>query len=341
MRIGNIEIDRPLCLAPMEDVSDYPFRRICKEQGADLLYTEFANCEALIRNVRKMRAKIELRDEEHPIAVQLYGSAEASMEKAAAMAQESGADFIDINCGCWVKKIANRGDGAGLLRDLGKFASVVRAVMRGTTLPVTVKTRLGWDAGSIVILDVARMVSDLGAQALTVHCRTRAQGYTGRADWSWLPKIKAVCAIPLIANGDIKTPLDARACLDMGCDGVMIGRGAINSPWVFRHVRRYLDTGELLPEPDLAERMAMCIRHLRDQVAYRGERRGVLSFRRHYAGYLKSERNIAHLRRDLMQIETVEPIVERIYQYLESGEAEETEICRVGAMEQNGMEPAK
>lgn len=322
MRIGNLEIDRPLCLAPMEDVSDYPFRRICKEQGVDLLYTEFASCEALIRNVRKMRQKIELGEDEHPIAIQLYGSAEASMERAAAIAQEAGADFIDVNCGCWVKKIANRGDGAGLLRDLGKFASVVRAVMRGTTLPVTVKTRLGWDADSIVIVDVARMLEDLGVHALTVHCRTRVQGYAGHADWSWFPKIKDVSAIPIIANGDIKTPQDARACFELGCDGVMIGRGAIHSPWIFRHVRHYLETGDLLPEPDLRERVAMCIRHLRDQAAYRGERRGVLSFRRHFAGYLKSARNIAHLRRELMQFETVEPIVERLHQFLETDEEE-------------------
>ncbi len=229
------------------------------------------------------------------------------------------------------EKIANRGDGAGLLRDLDKFASVVRAVMRGTTLPVTVKTRLGWDADSIVILDVARMLEDLGVHALTVHCRTRVQGYAGHADWSWLPKIKAISAIPLIANGDIKTPQDARACFDLGCDGVMIGRGAIHSPWIFRHVRHYLDTGDLLPEPDLRERIAMCIRHLRDQAAYRGERRGVLSFRRHYAGYLKSARNIAHLRRELMQFETVAPIVERLHHYLEADEEEyDAETCGIG-----------
>ena len=322
MRIGNIEIDRPLCLAPMEDVSDRPFRILCKEQGADLLYTEFTNCEALIRNVKNAQKKIRVGADEHPIAIQLYGSAEESMERAAAVAEQAGADFIDINCGCWVKKVAGRGDGAGLLRDLGRFEATVRSVMRGTSLPVTVKTRLGWDENSIVILDVARMLEDLGVQALTVHCRTRKQAYTGTADWSWLPRIREVSGIPLIANGDIKTPEDARACLDLGCDGVMIGRGAIHSPWIFRHARHYLDTGERLPDPDLRRRIEMCIRHLTDSVAYRGAARGVPAFRKHYAGYLKGVRNIAHLRRDLMQYTEVAPIVERLWEFYRNYEAD-------------------
>ena len=190
MRIGTIDIDRPLCLAPMEDVTDQPFRLLCKTQGADVLYTEFVSSEALIREVGRAIQKMSLLDEERPIAVQIYGSAEESMERAAAMAQEAGADFIDINCGCWVKKIAGRGDGAGLLRDLKRFEAAVRGVLKGTTLPVTVKTRLGWNHDSIVILEVARMLEDLGVAALTVHCRTREQGYRGVADWSWLPRIK-------------------------------------------------------------------------------------------------------------------------------------------------------
>lgn len=322
MRIGNIDIDYPLCLAPMEDVSDFPFRRMCKQQGADLLYTEFANCEALVRNVKRTLAKTVVRDEERPIAIQIYGSAEGSMERAAEIAQEQGPDFIDINCGCWVKKIANRGDGAGLLRDLKKFEAVVRAVVRGTTLPVTVKTRLGWDDSSIVILDVARMLEDCGVQALTVHCRTRKQGYTGEADWSWLPRIKEVTRVPLIANGDIATPEDAVECFRLGSDALMIGRGAIHSPWIFEHIRHYLQTGEKLPAPGLAERVEMCLHHLTEQAAYRGERRGVMSFRRHYAGYLKGERNIAKLRADLMQYEEVAPIRERLYRYLEERDRE-------------------
>jgi len=325
MRIGSLDIPNPLCLAPMEDVSDMPFRLLCKEQGADMVYTEFTSCEALIRNVKNAVKKIQVHEAERPVAIQLYGSAELAMRQGAEIAQEAGADFIDINCGCWVKKIANRGDGAGLLRDLGKFREVVRAVQSGTTLPVTVKTRLGWDHDNIVILDVAKMLVDLGVEALTLHCRTRKQGYTGNADWSWLPKVKEASGIQLIANGDINTPEDVKQCLELGCDGVMIGRGAIHSPWIFAHTKHYLATGALLPEPDLETRVAMCIRHLSDSAAYRGERRGVLAFRRHYAGYLKGVRNIANLRKDLMQYEEVAPIVAHLHEwlaaYLEEAEA--------------------
>jgi tRNA-dihydrouridine synthase B len=317
MRIGKINIERPLCLAPMEDVSDLPFRVMCKEQGADIVYTEFTNCEALIRHVKDAKRKLELAEAERPVAIQLYGSGEESMERAAAMAEEAGADFIDINCGCWVKKVANRGDGAGLLRDLNRFKAVVASVQRGTSLPVTVKTRLGWDWSSIVILDVARMIEDMGIHALTVHCRTRSQGYTGNADWSWLPKIKEVSGIQLIANGDINTEQDVAQLFGMGVDGVMIGRGAIHSPWIFRHIKHYLATGELLGDPPIEERVQMCMRHLADSAAYRGERRGVLSFRRHYAGYLRGEHNIAHLRKDLMEIETVEGVHQRLLRYLD------------------------
>lgn len=317
MKIGNINIDHPICLAPMEDVSDLPFRILCKEQGADIVYTEFTNCEALIRNVKDAYRKIQLEEKERPVAIQIYGSAEDSMERASAIATEGGADFVDINCGCWVKKVANRGDGAGLLRDLCKFKQVVQSVQRGTHLPVTVKTRLGWDHDTIVITEVAKMLEDLGVAALTLHCRTRKMGYTGKADWSWLARVKEACNLPLIANGDITTSEHARECLDLGCDGVMIGRGAIHSPWIFGHVKHYLATGELLPEPTLEHKIAMCLRHLADTAEYRGERKGVLSFRRHYAGYLNGVANIAILRRDLMQLETVADVTERLHRFME------------------------
>lgn len=301
----------------MEDVSDPPFRRLCKAYGADVMYTEFVSCEAAIRQVKSEIAKFDICDSERPIAVQLYGSNPDSMERAAALAQEAAApDFIDVNCGCWVKKIANRGDGAGLLKDLNRLRDVVAAVQRGTTLPVTVKARLGWDPGSIVILDLARILYDMGVQSLTVHCRTRSQGYTGKADWTWLPRIKeAVPALPLIANGDICTPVDAKACFDLGCDGVMIGRAAMLRPWVFRPMRHFLDHGELLPEPSLDELKEMCIVHLRAHVAFRGEPRGIFSFRRHYAGYLNGVKNVARLRRDLMTLEDLESIVARIREF--------------------------
>ncbi len=300
----------------MEDVSDYPFRMICKGYGADLLYTEFANCEALVRDVKRTLGKINVTDAERPIGVQIYGSLESSMERAAAVAEAAQPDFVDINCGCWVKKIANRGDGAGLLRDLKRFESVVRAVVGGTRLPVTVKTRLGWDQESICILDVARMVEQLGVQALTVHCRTRAQGYTGAADWTYLEQVKRVVSIPLIGNGDVKTPEDVKRMFETGCDGVMIGRGAIHNPWIFHHAKHYLATGELLPDPPLSERMDTCIRHLLAAVEHKGERRGVLEHRKHYSGYLRGARNIAKLRAELMLYNEAEPIVERLRRFL-------------------------
>jgi tRNA-dihydrouridine synthase B len=320
MRIGTIDIPRPVALAPMEDVSDTPFRILCKERGADLVYTEFTSCEALIRNVKNAVRKIQISDAERPVAIQLYGSAEDSMQQAAEMATEAGADFIDINCGCWVKKVANRGDGAGLLRDISKFRAVVEAVQRGTHLPVTVKTRLGWDHNSIVICDVARMLVDLGVQVLTLHCRTRSQGYTGQADWSWLPKVKAAADIQLMANGDIRSPQDAKTCFDMGCDGVMLGRAAIHSHWIFSDIKHFLRTGTLPAEPSLRQRVDMCVRHLSDSAAYRGERRGVLSFRSHYAGYLKGYDNIAQLRKDLMDFEELAPIIERLYRFVDDYE---------------------
>ena len=311
----------------MEDVSDVPFRLLCKEQGADLVYTEFTNCEALIRNVKDAQRKIEVHPGEHPMAIQIYGSAEDSMTQAAERVTWAGPDFIDINCGCWVKKVANRGDGAGLLRDLGKFRNVVESVQRGTHLPVTVKTRLGWDDDSICILDVARMLEDMGVWALTVHCRTRCQGYTGQADWEWLPRIKEVSNIQLIANGDITEPEHVRALFDLGVDGVMIGRGAITSPWIFGHAKHYVQTGKKLPDPDLRARVDLCLRHLKDQADYRGERRGVITFRKHYSGYLKAVANIAQLRKDLMQFEEVAPIEERLRAFVEEHEARATAVA--------------
>lgn len=317
MKIGHINIDRPIALAPMEDVSDLSFRGICKEHGADLVYTEFTSSEALIRNVKSAKKKIAISEDERPIAIQLYGSVEASMEEAARIATAVGPDFIDINCGCWVKKIAMRGDGAGLLRDINKFESVVQAVMAATHLPVTVKTRLGWDSESIVILDVARMLEANGVQALTVHCRTRKQGYSGRAEWDWLARINdAVPNLPLMGNGDAVTPQDVKDMFDRGCDGVMIGRGAITNPWIFNQAKHYLATGELPAEPTLEERVDMCIEHLTRAAAYKGERRAVLEFRKHYGGYLKGMPHIAKLRASLMEFETIAPIEDRIRQYL-------------------------
>lgn len=315
--IGKIEFNQPICLAPMEDVSDIPFRQICKERGADIVYTEFTNCEALSRNVQRSLDKVRVTELERPVAIQLYGSNGDSLEAAAGIAENLGPDFIDINCGCWVKKVAGRGDGAGLLKDLDKFEMVVQSVMKGTSLPVTVKTRLGWDDDTIVIEDVARMLADNGVQALTVHCRTRCQGYTGEADWAWLPKVKAAAPdLPLIANGDIVTPEDVKAVLDVGCDGAMIGRGAITNPWIFREARHFLDTGEHLAPPTVEDRIELCIRHLNENVEKRGEQRGVTSFRKFYTHYLHGLRDSTRVRVALMAHVTVEPVEADLRAYM-------------------------
>lgn len=317
MRIGHIEIDRPLALAPMEDVTDLPFRLICKELGADLLYTEFASSEALIRDVGKTLRKIQVTEAERPVAVQIFGGNETSMESAAAVAEQAGPDFIDINCGCWVKKVALREAGAGLLRDLGKFEQIVRSVIAGTRLPVTVKTRLGWDANNIVILDVARMLEQAGVGALAVHCRTRSQGHQGNAEWSWLERLKNTVSIPIIGNGDVNGPEEVKRMLETGCDGVMIGRAAIGNPWIFRDSKRYLDTGELPTVPDVDERVTVCLKHLRLSVERKGERLATVEFRKHYAGYFRNLRSAAKLRSELMKHDTLPPIEERLLRYAE------------------------
>ncbi|MBN1517130.1 tRNA dihydrouridine synthase DusB [Candidatus Sumerlaeota bacterium] len=320
-RLGTIELERPIALAPMDDVTDLAYRRLCKRFGADLVYTEFTNVEGIVRRVPRSMQKLEMTDDERPVAIQLYGSNGESLAEATKIVEELGPDFIDINCGCWVKKVANRGDGAGLLKDLKRFEQVTRSVVENTTLPVTVKTRLGWDDKSIVVEDVARMLAANGVQALTVHARTRCQGYTGRADWSWFERIKTAAPdLPLLGNGDVETPEDVKRIFEAGVDGVMIGRGAIANPWLFRRSKAYLATGALPPEPELRERVEVCLEHLRAQVELRGERRGVPSFRKLYGNYLKYARNIAHLRRILMTLVEVEPIEALLRQFLEKHE---------------------
>lgn len=317
MRIGNLDLHRPLALAPMEDVTDLPFRLVCKELGADLVYTEFASSEALIRDVGKTLRKITVSEKERPVAVQIFGGNETSMEGAAAVAEQAGPDFIDINCGCWVKKVALREAGAGLLRDLGKFEQIVKSVIAGTRLPVTVKTRLGWDADNIVILDVARMLEQAGVQALAVHCRTRSQAHQGEADWSWLERLKNTVSMPIIGNGDVTSPEDVKHMFETGCDGVMIGRAAIGNPWIFRDAKVYLETGELPAETDVEERVSVCLKHLRLSAAHKGERLATVEFRKHYAGYFRNMRHASKLRADLMQFDALAPIEARLRRYAE------------------------
>ncbi len=315
MKLGNYELYHPLVLAPMEDVTDLPFRLICKRLGADITITEFTAAEALIRNIGRAFKKIEILDQERPVGIQLFGSRPQALKEAASIAEQMNPDFIDINCGCWVKNHVARTEGAGLLKDLPLFEKIVKATVSGTKLPVTVKTRLGWDHDSIVIMEVAKMVEAAGAKMLTLHCRTRSQAHRGFADWSWLERVKKTISIPLIGNGDIMTPEDVKAMLNSGCDGVMIGRGAVANPWIFKQTKHFLSTGNPLPAVSIQEKVSLCIEHLEYACRLKNCRNPVLAFRKHYVGYLKGLPGISRLRTDLMQLETHASVRTRLEQY--------------------------
>jgi len=321
MNIGQISIENPICLAPMEDVSDQAFRVICRRMGADIVYTEFTSSEAIIRTIPKALNKISVCDEERPVAIQLFGGLESSMEKATRIATRLKPDFIDINCGCWVKNHVARGEGAALLKDLKHFEKIVRSTVNATHLPVTVKTRLGWDDNSIVILDVAKMVEDAGAKALTVHCRTRSQAHDGNANWEWLSKIKNVISIPLFGNGDVQCAQDALNMLKTGCDGVMIGRAAIGNPWLFNEIKSFLSTGIVCTPPSIKERIEVCLEHLKLTVKLKGEQFSIRPFRKYYAGYLKGFSHIASLRTSLMQFTQLSQIEDCLSSYLDKYES--------------------
>ncbi|HTS00350.1 MAG TPA: tRNA dihydrouridine synthase DusB [Bacteroidota bacterium] len=318
MKIGTISLERGILLAPMEDVTDLPFRLICKRLGADIVYTEFVNSDGLVRGSRKTKQKMLFREEERPFGIQIYGGDIASMEGAARMASELNPDLIDINCGCWVRDVAMRGAGAGLLRDLPKMEKIARTVVGASTVPVTLKTRLGWDAASIRIVDVAKMCRDAGIAALTVHCRTRDQGHKGSVDYSWIPRIKEAVDLPVIVNGDVVSPENVRdVFIATGCDAVMIGRGAVINPWIFRQAKHFLATGERLPEASVEERVALLKEHLRLSVEYKGERAGVIELRKHYAGFLRGMPHVSRIRMELMQFTEAAPILDHLTKFLE------------------------
>ena len=298
MKIGNIELrDRPLFLAPMEDVTDASFRFICKEFGADMMYTEFISSDGLIRDARKSLAKLVTYDYEAPVGIQIYGNIPEAMVDAAIMAEKAqeiagghGADLIDINFGCPVNKIARRGAGSGMMREPDKMVEITKRVVDAVKLPVTVKTRLGWDDNSKIIVELAERLQDAGIQALTVHGRTRSQMYTGQADWTLIGKVKENprMHIPIIGNGDITSPEKAKEAFDRyGVDGVMIGRATFGHPWIFREIRHYLDSGELLPPMSVRDRVTLARKHLARSLELKGDKAGILEMRRHLSCYFK------------------------------------------------------
>ncbi len=318
MRIGTIYIERPLLLAPMEDVTDQAFRIVCKHLGADIVFTEFVNSEGLVRNSLKTKRKMDFREEERPFGIQIYGGEESSMEGAARIAESLQPDIIDINCGCWVRNVVGCGAGSGLLRDIPKMERIISAVVKTVKLPVTVKTRLGWDAESIKIVDIAQMVEQTGAAALTIHCRTRSQAHKGETNFSWIPKVKSAVSIPIIANGSLDTPQKIiQAFQETGCDGVMIGRGAIENPWIFQQTKYFLATNTILPDPTIEERFRVLTEHLLLSTECKGERKGVIEFRKHYSGYLKGLYGASKVRQEMMQYLDLEQAVQRLDRYKE------------------------
>jgi nifR3 family TIM-barrel protein len=312
VKIGNIELPKePLLLAPMEDVSDHMFRSICKSHGADLMYTEFVSSDALVRDVEKTKRKLTLLEDERPIGIQLYGKDPQALADAAQIAEQYNPDIIDLNFGCPVKKIATKGAGSGLLQNIPLMLEITRAVVNSVKKPVTVKTRLGWDQSSQIIVDIAEQLQDAGVQALTIHGRTRAQLYSGEADWTLIGQVKnnPRMHIPIIGNGDITTPQKAREYFTRyNVDGIMIGRGAIGRPWIFREIRHYLNTGELLPPPTIEEHVEMIRQYLRTNVANIGERAGILHTRRHLAVTFKSLPHFRQTKITMLRSNTLEEI---------------------------------
>ena len=327
VHIGPVSLPEfPLLLAPMEDVSDPPFRAVCKELGADLLYTEFISCESLVKGAIKSRKKLDIFENERPVGIQLYGGDEERLAMAAAIVETTSPDLLDINFGCPVKGVVGKGAGAGVLKDLDRMARLTDACVRATKLPVTVKTRLGWDEASQNIEEAAERLQDAGIQALTIHGRTRTQLYKGEADWSLIGKVKnnPRMRIPVFGNGDIDSPQKALEYKNRyGVDGIMIGRAAIGYPWIFREIRHYLATGEILPPPTVEERVGVCRRHLSGAISWNGPVQGLQEMRGRYGQYLKGLPEIKPWLQQLVRVGQEEAVlellrvIERTYQGLE------------------------
>jgi tRNA-dihydrouridine synthase B len=312
VKIENISLpDFPLLLAPMEDVSDPPFRAVCKDNGADLMYTEFISSEGLIRDAIKSRKKLDIFEYERPVGIQIFGGDEESLSLAAKIVEVTNPDLLDINFGCPVKKVALRGAGAGVLKDIDLMVRLTSAVVKSTSLPVTVKTRLGWDSNSLNIEEVAERLQDVGIKALAIHGRTRTQMYKGEADWTLIGKVKnnPRIKIPIFGNGDIDSPEKAVEYKNRyGVDGIMIGRAAIGYPWIFNEIKHFVKTGEHLPSPTVEERVNVARKHLHKSVEWKGPIVGINEMRRHYANYLKGLPNIKEFRGRLVTLPTVEEI---------------------------------
>jgi nifR3 family TIM-barrel protein len=314
IKIGNITLpDFPLLLAPMEDVSDPPFRSVCKKNGADLMFTEFISSEGLIRDAIKSRQKLDIFEEERPVGIQIFGGDEEAMSISAEIVNTVKPDLLDINFGCPVKKVVCKGAGAAVLKDIDLMVRLTKAVIKSSAVPVTVKTRLGWDFDSINILEVAERLQDIGVLALSIHARTRSQLYKGDADWSWIAKVKENprITIPIFGNGDIDSPEKALAYKNTyGVDGIMIGRAAIGYPWFFREVKHFFATGEKLAPPTLEERIEVILHHLHASISWKGPKLGILEMRRHYGNYLKGIPNIKPIRNTLVTANSLEEIEE-------------------------------
>lgn len=310
MIIGNIDLgDKPVLLAPMEDVTDLPFRLLCKEFGADMVYTEFVSSDALIREVNKTMQKLKIAEEERPVAIQIYGRDTESMVQAAKMVEQAKPDILDLNFGCPVKKVAGKGGGAGMLQNIPKMLEITEAVVKAVNIPVTVKTRLGWSEENKPIETLAEQLQDCGIKALTIHGRTRAQMYTGEADWTLIGKIKENprISIPIIGNGDITSPERAKECFDKyGVDGIMVGRGSFGRPWIFKEIKHYLQTGEQLPDPGIEWKINILKQETLDNINRLDERRGIIHIRRHLAAspIFKSIPDFRKTRIEILRAET-------------------------------------